>query len=144
MTQSAYEKSNQVLEVAYNKFSKNEFAALLKATEGVADRQRKAQKVLDYLCGKYGIPTAKVQVLDMPQRSMRSGTILGDYTYAFFRIRVYNKTAKQHKVVSIKGFADTLLHEFMHHYDVHYLKIDTLHTAGFYTRISDLKAKLEG
>jgi hypothetical protein len=31
----------------------------------------------------------------------------------------------------------------MHHYDLHYLHLEkTLHTAGFYTRISDLQKKL--
>ena len=44
--------------------------------------------------------------------------------------------------MSIKSFADTLLHEFTHHYDTRYLKIESRHTAGFYKRISSLKGNL--
>ena len=140
-----YNNSNAVTEVAYNRLSKKEYAALLKATEKATDRQKRAQIVCDYLSNKYGIQRVFVCVLDTPQRTFSNGNgkVLGDYMPNYNRIRVWNRTAKTHKVVSIKVFADTLLHEFVHHYDYKYLKLGgSLHTKGFYLRISDLKKKL--
>ena len=59
------------------------------------------------------------------------------------QITIYNKTAVKGDVISIKAFYDTLLHEFIHHYDYEVLKLDrSIHSAGFYKRISDLKNKL--
>lgn len=142
---TSYEISNKILTVAQDKFNCDTFKALL-ADNG--DREVNSQNLLDYLCDTFKLPRVKVIIADQSRRiSGRcetrgfirfSGTLKSKY------IKIYNFTAKQHKIVAIKTFAQTLLHEFMHHYDVHYLKIDTLHTAGFYTRISDLKAKLGG
>lgn len=140
-----YTFSNSVLNVEYQRFSKTEYASLLKASENAAERKRLAQRLLNYLCDKYHISRVNLQLLDTPQRTFAQGRgkVMGDYTHAYRRIRIWNKTAKTHKVVSIKGFADTLLHEFIHHYDYEYLKMgDSLHTKGFYMRISDLKNKL--
>ena len=142
-----YTLSNSILNVEYNRFSKREYESLLKATESAVERKRLAQKLVDYLCDKYNISHVVVQILDTPQKTFAQGRgkVMGDYTHSnlYKCIRIWNKTAKTHKVVSIKGFADTLLHEFIHHYDYEYLKMgDSLHTKGFYMRISDLKNKL--
>lgn len=139
-----YEESNSVLEVDYIRFSKKEYKALLGASENYYDRQMKGQALLDYLCDKYDIPHVMLYVENVPQRCRGNATIHGNYTYPYNRIRIYNQTAKQRKIVSIKVFANTLLHEFMHHYDFFYLKMATsLHTKGFYMRISDLDKKLK-
>lgn len=141
---TSYEKSNKILTVGLNKFNNATYKKLL-ADKG--DREENSQNLLDYLCDTFKLPRVRVVIADQARRiSGRCETrgfirFSGDMQSKF--IKIYNFTAKQHKVVAIKTFTQTLLHEFMHHYDVHYLKIDTLHTAGFYTRISDLKAKLE-
>ena len=142
----AYEKSNSILEVAHGKFSTKTYSDLL--ADG--DREQKSQALVDYLCDAFKIPHVRVYVADKPRRVSGRKT-----THGFIRvsgygdrnvsryINIYNYTAKTHKVVAIKTFAGTLLHEFMHHYDLHYLHLEkTLHTAGFYTRISDLQKKL--
>lgn len=89
-------------------------------------------------------------ITERPRKSFQRGNVSGQ-TYGFYRhsgnpsgdtIVIYNTTAKTGKAVSAKSFADTLLHEFTHHYDTRYLKIDSRHTAGFYKRISSLKEGL--
>lgn len=66
-----------------------------------------------------------------------------NYTVQTQVITLYNLTAIKKHVVSIKVMAATLLHEFIHHYDMTFLKLsDSPHTSGFYKRIADLENKL--
>ena len=145
----AYTRSNAILEVEHGKFSTPTYAALL-ADDG--DREQRSQDLLDYLCDEFRIPHVRVIVADKPRKVSMGGR---KTTHGFIKvagygdrnvskyINVYNYTAKTHKVVAIKTFTGTLLHEFMHHYDLQFLRLDkSLHTAGFYTRISDLQKKL--
>ena len=142
----AYEKSNSILEVAHGKFTTKTYSDLL--ADG--DREQKSQALVDYLCDVFKIPHVRVYVADKPRRVSGRKTTHGFISVSGYGdrnvskyINIYNYTAKTHKVVAIKTFTGTLLHEFMHHYDLQYLKLDkTLHTAGFYTRISDLQRKL--
>ncbi|MDO8141559.1 MAG: hypothetical protein Q6358_08675 [Candidatus Brocadiales bacterium] len=56
-----------------------------------------------------------------------------------------NKTAILESVLAPKTFLDTLVHEFMHHYDYEVLKFPTsLCTAGFYYHLGDVMKKLIG
>jgi single-stranded DNA-specific DHH superfamily exonuclease len=145
---TVYEKSNSVETVALNRFSKKEYKNVLSLTESIADRQKVAQELINYLCDKYHIERAFVKVVSrfQPHRACSgrlTSKILGSYTERAQIITIYNLTAIRKQTVSIKTFAGTLLHEFMHHYDLRYLKLgSTLHTAGFYKRISDLENKL--
>ena len=141
-----YEKSNKVVTMP-KRLSKVQYAKLLSDKDRVND----AQKLLDYLCKTYELPLVCIKVTDEPRpkvvnKTMRmSAERLGYYQFcgAFSIIVIYNTTAVKHQVVSIKRFAETLLHEFMHHYDYCKLHLTkSLHTAGFYTRISELQKKL--
>lgn len=139
-----YKESNTATTVVYERFRKEDYARLLSDR----DRAKDGQRLLDYLCDKYSIPRVRLQVISRPQPNRRQGGRLkmktfGDYNRASQTIRIFNLTAVKQQVVSIKVFAETLLHEFMHHYDINYLKLsDTPHTKGFYMRISDLQRKL--
>ena len=54
-------------------------------------------------------------------------------------------SAIREAVLAPKTFLDTLVHEFMHHYDYEILKFSTnLRTAGFYYRLGDVVKKLVG
>jgi hypothetical protein len=144
-TSTDYERSNSIETIEKKRFKKSLFSKLLEAKEDEGSRQKAAQALVDDLCKQYKINSPKVYVTERPRRS--SG---GGQTYGYYRhgggvkdsIVIYNTTAKTGKKVSIKSFADTLLHEFVHHYDTRYLKIETMHTAGFYKRISSLKESL--
>ena len=144
-----YEKSNKIESVYYNKLSTKEYNALLNCGESYTERQRAAKALITYLCNKYKLEVPQVIVKDTTGGNIlgkytRKGNILGTYTQSII-ITIYNKTPKNTKVKSIKQFAETLLHEFIHHYDLNYLKFShSPHTRGFYMRISDLKRKLEG
>lgn len=141
-TEKEYERSNKIVSVKFTRLSKKEYSDLLSA-ETIADRQRTAQRLVDYLCEKYGIEPCHVFVKNTPQPSFRNGKKLGQYTTYLNKIVVWNLTAKQKKIVSINVFADTILHEFMHHYDIQFIKLGTtIHCSGFYKRISDLQKKL--
>lgn len=142
-----YEKSNKLESVALNRFSKVEYQTLL---TDCGNRQKNAQSLINYLCGKFHIPNAMVIVTNKPQPhatgyngNLKKKT-LGTYEVYSKTITIYNTTAIKKQTISIKVFAETLLHEFMHHYDTCYLNIASMHTAGFYKRISDLQKKLCG
>lgn len=143
MKTDTYTMSNREVAVALNRFSKKEYKSLLESSESRIERQKNAQELIDYLCEKFKIAKAKVVVTERSQPQRRTAKILGTYTPVRELITIYNKTAVKKQTVSIKTFANTLIHEFMHHYDLTYLNMkETLHTAGFYKRISDLETKL--
>ena len=53
------------------------------------------------------------------------------------------RTAVRRKVFAFKTYLNTLVHEFMHHYDHQRLKLGaSFHTRGFYQRVRDLLAQL--
>lgn len=144
-----YEKSNSISTVSLNKFSNKEYNALLNTGSSISERQKVAQSLCDYLCKKFKIKGTDVIVLNrcQPHKTGSTGNLkrkrLGSYTIQTRVITLYNLTAIKKHVVSPKVFASTLLHEFMHHYDMEYLKLQhSLHTTGFYKRISDLQGKL--
>ena len=49
-------------------------------------------------------------------------------------IRIYLRTARQGRPAAFKTLLNTLIHEWVHHYDFEAL-MDTIHCAGFYRRI---------
>lgn len=146
---TSYEKSNSITSVSLNKFRKAEYEGLLACGESESERQEASQRLLHYLCEKFGMPSVRVSVSTRKQtyKTTRRGSVT---TYGYYKpssrsINIYNHTAKKGKTVAIKRFTETLLHEFMHHYDYCYLNIaDSPHTTGFYKRISDLECKLRG
>lgn len=140
----SYIKSNEIIEVKLKAFRNSFSKDIILCGESITDRQKVSQKCLDYLCDKFKIEKVKLTVLNKPQRKKANGKTLGFYTVGRNHITIYNLTATTQKTVSIKTFYDTLLHEFMHHYDYKVLKLEnSLHTSGFYQRISDLKNKLQ-
>lgn len=144
-----YEKSNKIETVALNKFSKKEFAKMLSSSDSISDRQKNAQELVDYLNEKFGMPKCKVYVTDASQphsvnaTGKLKGKELGNYKPMSMLITLFNKTAIKKQTVAIRTLTDVLLHEYIHHYDMTYLKLGASpHTGGFYRRISDLKSKL--
>lgn len=139
-----YNKSNKEVSVRLNRFSKSYSLKLLSCCE--CDRFINSQLLIDYLCKKFSIPNAVVYVCNRKRPHKRGGEVHGTYTRRkgyVPRITIYNKTAVKGDLISIKAFYDTLLHEFIHHYDYEVLKLgSSIHSGGFYKRISDLKNKL--
>lgn len=147
---NAYEKSNSIEAVKLSRLTHKEYKAVLSATESISDRQKQAQALCDYLSARFKVQTPIVKAVNrsQPHSTGYRGTLrnktFGTYSPASQVITLYNLTAIKKQVVSIKQFAATLLHEYMHHYDFTVLKLGASpHTAGFYKRISDLQNKLK-
>lgn len=147
---AVYQKSNSIEGVDNVRLTDREYDKVLCCSASANERRMMAQSLIDSLCSWYNIKRCRVMVRDEAQPPFKNGRgkTLGRYTFSSIgrpHIDIWNLTAKQKKVVSIKVFMDTLLHEFMHHYDIEYLKLGaTIHCSGFYKRISDLDARLKG
>lgn len=128
-------------------FSKTYIENIWNCDDNKSNREKYSQELCDYLSKKFKISAPKVVVTDQPQaHRMNNGRlkskVYGRYNPTTMTIKIYNTTAVRHSVIGIKTFTDTLLHEYMHHYDIYYLKIKSIHSADFYKRINDLKNKL--
>lgn len=135
-----YTKSNDITEVTLNRFNKAYSNKLLSDKNRLKD----SLELIKYLCDKFKItPIKRIIILDKPRKKINRGEIHGYYIPIKNEIYIYNLTASTKKEVSIKCFYDTLLHEFMHHYDFTKLQLtESPHTSGFYKRITDLKNKI--
>lgn len=143
-----YQISNEIETVFYTRFRHFEYNNLKKSGDSIYKRRKYAKELIEYLCIKYHIEVAKVMVCNKPQPMKKvKDEKLKLHAYYYFNsktIKIFNLTAVRKQTVSIHVFIDTLLHEFMHHYDREYLGIKgTPHCYGFNARIKDLKSKLE-
>lgn len=144
MAKTIYEQSNEITSVKLNSFSKVYSQEVLNSWDSSNDRESNGQMLLDYLCNKFKIEHVTLTVTPCSRPcSRRNVQTYGLYQVQKKHIIIYNTTAKTKKTIAIKTFYETLLHEFIHHYDITCLKLaDSPHTYGFYKRIGDLKEKL--
>jgi hypothetical protein len=64
--------------------------------------------------------------------------------YGYYRpktryVYIQNQTPVRGQDLAPRTFLDTLLHEWMHHFDHYKLQINSIHTSGFYLRLRALK-----
>ncbi len=156
MRGSAYERSKATESIAWRHRPLGRGVALAILDESsVQARQRKGQELLDVLNAAAGLPPCRLTVADRPQRHRTREGRLELKTYGYYRcdwddgevrggsIRIYNLTAIRQQVLSPKVFLETLLHEWVHHYDFAGLRLDrSPHTSGFFTRIRSLAEAL--
>lgn len=144
-----YEMSNNITEVSLKRFRSDYSRDFLNCGTTIKERHKAAQTLLNYLCEKFKIVPCIVEVKNKAQlHSTRNGKLrsktYGRYYPNMRYIEIFNLTAMKKQPVAIATMYDTLLHEFMHHYDMVKLNLsESPHTAGFYKRISDLKVKLQ-
>jgi hypothetical protein len=146
---SSYERSKGVESIAWREFplGRVEALAILKETTA-AGRGKHGQALLDCLDRAAGLPECRLTVADRPQQHRTRDGRLQLKTYGYYRvtldrggasrgtIRIYNLTAIRRQVLSSKVFLETLLHEWVHHYDFTGLMLDrSPHTSGFFARI---------
>jgi len=130
--------------------------SLLEAGEDPQDRRRLGQMLIDTLDELAGLPECAVVVADRPQVHEHDGRRLQSKTYGYYRcrfldgaitdarIRIYHRTAVRQQVISAKVFLNTLLHEWVHHFDFAGLRLArSPHTAGFYARLRALAEALD-
>ena len=155
MPKSSYERSKGVERITWREFPLGKAIAYAILEErGAGGRQATGQQLLDLLNGAAGLPPCKLTVVDRPQRHSTRGGKLEMKTYGYYRIawesrpqkgtiRIYNLTAIRQQVLAPKVFLETLLHEWVHHYDFTGLQLDrSPHTSGFFGRIRDLAETL--
>ncbi|MFQ5545218.1 MAG: Wss1p-related putative metallopeptidase [Acidiferrobacterales bacterium] len=99
------------------------------------------QRIADDITSDLEVPKVHVDVLAVRPHDEVS-ELHGLYTREEGRranIRLWIRTAERKKIVAFRTFLRTLLHELCHHLDYELLKFpDSLHTEGFYKRLSSL------
>jgi hypothetical protein len=104
------------------------------------------QAVIDLLCAAAQVPVARIALRERAYAKFKGDKAVwklyglcapdGTITLAF-------RTAVRRKVFAFKTFVNTLVHEFMHHYDTQRLQLGaSFHTRGFYQRVRDLICRL--
>ena len=129
-------------------------AALL-ASSGSRERELLGSALLEVLNSAFGLQPCALTVADRPQVHSRDEKgRLARATYGYYRcriprsgppqrcaIRVYHRTAIRGQVVGASAFTNTLLHEWVHHYDFAGLGLRrSPHTAGFFSRLRQLRS----
>ena len=114
-------------------------ARIVQAKGKPIERKLTGQSFLNWLTRHYKLPHVKLVVEDFPRLRHGNTEYLGWYSPSTMLIRIYNRTAVRHDIISDGRFVDTLVHEFMHHFDTYGLHIESIHTAGFYKRIHTLR-----
>lgn len=143
-----YQKSKEIEKVKFpiSAYSKELFLKLSQVKEG-RKRQELSVELLDELCDLARIDIVNVKISDKKQYHKKSGGRVVYKQYGYYRVSskyiyIHNRTAVRGQVLATKTFLDTLLHEWMHHYDHKKLGLNSIHTSGFYARLKDLKEKL--
>ncbi|MBV8528173.1 MAG: hypothetical protein JOZ75_07645 [Candidatus Dormibacteraeota bacterium] len=121
-----------------------------------AERKRLAQMLVNELDDLAGLEPCQITVADRPQVHEHDGRRLQSKTYGYYqcttregrvtgaRIRIYHRTAVRQQVISPKVFLNTVLHEWVHHFDFSGLRLPrSPHTSGFYARLRALADALE-
>ena len=131
-------------------------ARIVTASDVAAERRRLAQLLVDQLSDEAGLTECRVTIADRPQAHQHDGQRLQSKTYGYYscavdgadtrnaRIRIYHRTAVRQQVIAPKVFLNTVVHEWVHHYDFAGLRLgQSPHTSGFYARLRDLAERLE-
>jgi hypothetical protein len=113
-----------------------------------ADVQRACQRLLDELTSRFAVPTLRVKVF-ATRPSGDWGELHGMYRPEDEGdravVELWMRTAQKQKVVALRTFLRTLLHELCHHLDYELYQLpETFHTEGFYKRESHLLNQLAG
>ncbi|MFA5020819.1 MAG: hypothetical protein WC517_02030 [Patescibacteria group bacterium] len=147
--QSNYDYSNSVTKVKMpvSQAASDLAKGLLNVLE-YEERKNLSEQLLDELCDLAGVDIVEFNLVDSNQiHRQRAGRIVmkryGVYQVNSKTITIHHRTAGRGQIFAAKSYLDTLLHEWLHHYDFKKLKLNSIHSRGFYLRLNDLKAKLQ-
>lgn len=145
---SNYEKSNAILTIDFSVSRRAQhIAGKILRTRTVLFRQKLGDALFDELadCAEIDIVNLKISPAKQYHKKRGGRTVFKQYGYyrpASKYIYITNFTAVQGKPLAPKTFLTTLLHEWMHHYDYCKLKLNSIHTKGFYMRLTSLQEAL--
>lgn len=142
-----YARSNQIERIDYTPTPATVHVAGALLTSHPALREAPSRELLDRLAAELSVPPVTLRFLNTPQKHRMKGGRLTYKEYAYYepdgRITIYNVTAVRRQYLAARSYLDTLVHEFLHHLDIHLLGLEhTFHTRGFYSRLADFMAKL--
>lgn len=145
---SNYEKSNAVTTVDFpiSRHAQILCSRLMEA-RGTEKRQHLSDELLDELADQARIDIVQLKISSAKQHHKKRGGRVVFRQYGYYKpgskyIYINNKTAVRGQTLAPKTFLNTLLHEWMHHYDHCRLGLNSIHTRGFYLRLKDLQTKL--
>jgi hypothetical protein len=100
------------------------------------------------LVGQLGAPPVKVHVREV-RPDLEDAELHGLYTFAVgdapARLEVWMRTRALGRVVKLRTFIRTVIHEVLHHLDVTLFEMDdSFHTEGFFRRESSMVRALFG
>lgn len=143
-----YARSNKIDSVKFpiSAEAKLLLKQIMKSSEQT-ERQKLSDELLDELADLAKIDIVELKIDNTRQEHKRRNGRIVFKKYGYYKpggkyIYIHNKTAARGQILAPKTFLDTLLHEWMHHYDFCKLKLVSIHSAGFYKRLKDLKMKL--
>lgn len=143
-----YEKSNAILEIDFDiSHRAQKLARKLLMTSSTMLRQRLGDDLLDELADCACIDIVNLKISSAKQHHKKSDGKVVMRQYGYYRpktkyIYITNKTAIRGQTLAPKTFLNTLLHEWMHHYDFCKLGLNSIHTRGFYMRLKSLQEEL--
>lgn len=99
-----------------------------------------SQAFIDCLSKIFLVSPKALSMVDKPRPHSRDskGRVRGELygsCASYGNIRIYLLTASRGKPTAFKTFFNTLVHEWVHHYDFEALG-DTIHCSGFYKRVA--------
>lgn len=147
--QSNYDYSNSITKIKIPVSQEAiELAKGLLSIVEYKERQNLSEQLLDELSDLAGIDIVDFELIDDNQiHRKRHGKIVmkryGVYRVSTKAISIHHRTAGRGQILAAKSYLDTLLHEWLHHYDFKKLKLNSIHSRGFYLRLNDLKSKLQ-
>ena len=107
----------------------------------VVSLARRAQAFTGVLDGAFGLPPKHVFLRDRPRpHRRRNGRVvyeLHGLCAADGPLEVYTRTAVQARPVALRALLNTLVHEWVHHYDFASFKA-SVHCSGFYERLAQV------
>lgn len=146
-SQDNYIRSNSLVDISFRISGKTRVLTEKILSRQKIDRQKYGQLLLNELSLCQDITTAKLKLSESLQWHKTKNGRLIFKQYGYYRpkshyIYISNRTAIQGKIISPLTFLNTLIHEWMHHFDFEKLKLHSIHTKGFYLRLSSLKERL--
>ncbi|OGH59459.1 MAG: hypothetical protein A2725_01370 [Candidatus Magasanikbacteria bacterium RIFCSPHIGHO2_01_FULL_33_34] len=143
-----YNRSNSITKIKF-KISPEAKRLAKKLFENKSEKYRQniGDELLDELADMAKIDIVNLKISDKNQYHKKRNGRVSSKQYGYYKpgskyIYIHNRTAVRGQILANKTFLDTLLHEWMHHYDFCKLHLNSIHTAGFYARLKDLKTKL--
>lgn len=145
---SNYERSNATTKIKIHISEESRrLTSLLLKSQTEEERQRFGDNLLDELADLAKIDIVNLKISDKNQYHQKRNGKVSMKQYGYYKpgskyIYISNRTAVRGQILAPKTFLDTLLHEWTHHYDHQKLGLNSIHSAGFYARLKDIKTKL--